>query len=180
MIEHIPDLVKAGIDSYKIEGRMKTALYVADVARTYRQAIDDYFESPELYESKKGYYMDEISKCTYRQYTTGFFYGKTTHESQIYDNNTYVRKYVYLGIVRDVTPDGYAVMEQRNKFCVGDRVEVMKPDGRDVVATVEAMRDEQGQPMTSCPHPQQYMEVKFSEVPDKMNLIRVKEATPQQ
>ncbi len=180
MIEHIPDLVKAGIDSYKIEGRMKTALYVADVARTYRQAIDDYFESPELYESKKGYYMDEISKCTYRQYTTGFFYGKTTHESQIYDNNTYVRKYVYLGIVRDVTPDGYAVMEQRNKFCVGDRVEVMKPDGRDVVATVEAMRDEQGQLMTSCPHPQQYMEVKFSEVPDKMNLIRVKEATPQQ
>ena len=180
MIEHIPDLVKAGIDSYKIEGRMKTALYVADVARTYRQAIDDYFESPELYESKKGYYMDEISKCTYRQYTTGFFYGKTTHESQIYDNNTYVRKYVYLGIVRDVTPDGYAVMEQRNKFCVGDRVEVMKPDGRDVVATVEAMRDEQGQRMTSCPHPQQYMEVKFSEVPDKMNLIRVKEAIPQQ
>ena len=180
MIEHIPDLVKAGIDSYKIEGRMKTALYVADVARTYRQAIDDYFESPELYESKKGYYMDEISKCTYRQYTTGFFYGKTTHESQIYDNNTYVRKYVYLGIVRDVTPDGYAVMEQRNKFCVGDRVEVMKPDGSDVVATVEAMRDEQGQLMTSCPHPQQYMEVKFSEVPDKMNLIRVKEAIPQQ
>ena len=180
MIEHIPDLVKAGIDSFKIEGRMKTALYVADVARTYRQAIDDYFESPELYESKKGYYMDEISKCTYRQYTTGFFYGKTTHESQIYDNNTYVRKYVYLGIVRDVTPDGYAVMEQRNKFCVGDRVEVMKPDGRDVVATVEAMRDEQGQLMTSCPHPQQYMEVKFSEVPDKMNLIRVKEATPPQ
>ena len=180
MIEHIPDLVKAGIDSYKIEGRMKTALYVADVARTYRQAIDDYFESPELYESKKGYYMDEISKCTYRQYTTGFFYGKTTHESQIYDNNTYVRKYIYLGIVRDVTPDGYAVMEQRNKFCVGDRVEVMKPDGRDVVATVEAMRDEQGQLMTSCPHPQQYMEVKFSEVPDKMNLIRVKEAIPQQ
>ena len=180
MIEHIPDLVKAGIDSYKIEGRMKTALYVADVARTYRQAIDDYFESPELYESKKGYYMDEISKCTYRQYTTGFFYGKTTHESQIYDNNTYVRKYVYLGIVRDVTPDGYAVMEQRNKFCVGDQVEVMKPDGRDVMVTVEAMRDEQGQPMTSCPHPQQYMEVKFSEVPDKMNLIRVKEATPQQ
>ena len=75
MIEHIPDLVDAGIDSFKIEGRMKTALYVADVARTYRQAIDDYFTSPELYESRKDYYMDEISKCTYRQYTTGFFYG---------------------------------------------------------------------------------------------------------
>ena len=110
MIEHIPDLVDAGIDSFKIEGRMKTALYVADVARTYRQAIDDYFTSPELYESRKDYYMDEISKCTYRQYTTGFFYGKPTHEGQIYDNNTYVRKYTYLGIVGGITEDGYAVM----------------------------------------------------------------------
>ena len=120
MIEHIPDLVDAGIDSFKIEGRMKTALYVADVARTYRQAIDDYFESPKLYESKKDYYMEEISKCTYRQFTTGFFYGPTTHETQIYDNNTYVRGYVFLGIIREVDEEGYALIEQKNKFCVGD------------------------------------------------------------
>ena len=93
MIEHIPDLVEAGIDSFKIEGRMKTALYVADVARTYRQAIDDYFQSPSLYESRKEYYMQEISKCTYRQFTTGFFYGPATHDTQIYDNNTYVQGY---------------------------------------------------------------------------------------
>lgn len=72
MIEHIPDLVQAGIDSFKIEGRMKTALYVADVARTYRQAIDDYFDSPELYAANLDHYRDEISKCTYRQFTTGF------------------------------------------------------------------------------------------------------------
>lgn len=174
MIEHIPDLVDAGIDSFKIEGRMKTALYVADVARTYRQAIDDFFVSPELYESRKAYYMDEISKCTYRQYTTGFFYGPTDHESQIYDNNTYVKKYTYLGIVRDVTEDGYAVMEQRNKFCVGDVVEIMKPDGNDGAATVLAIRDEDGRPMESCPHPQQHIEVRFSETPEAMNLIRVK------
>lgn len=174
MIEHIPDLVDAGIDSFKIEGRMKTALYVADVARTYRQAIDDFFISPELYESRKEYYMDEISKCTYRQYTTGFFYGKTTHESQIYDNNTYVKKYTYLGIVNQVTEDGYAQMEQRNKFCVGDEVEIMKPDGKDVVVKVVAMRDEWGKEMESCPHPQQKIEVLFSETPEAMDLIRVK------
>ncbi len=174
MIEHIPDLVDAGIDSFKIEGRMKTALYVADVARTYRQAIDDYFTSPELYESRKEYYMDEISKCTYRQYTTGFFYGKTTHESQIYDNNTYVKKYTYLGIVNQVTEDGYAQMEQRNKFCVGDEVEIMKPDGKDIVVKVVAMRDEWGKEMDSCPHPQQKIEVLFSETPEAMDLIRVK------
>lgn len=172
MIEHIPDLVDAGIDSFKVEGRMKTALYVADMARTYRQAIDDYFESPELYESRKNYYMEEISKCTYRQYTTGFFYGKATHESQIYDSSTYVKKYAYLGIVHRLTEDGYAVMEQRNKFCVGDQVEMMKPDGRDRLVRVEAMRDEEGNSMDSCPHPKQNIEVLFSDVPEPMDLIR--------
>ncbi len=173
MIEHIPDLVQAGIDSFKIEGRMKTALYVAAVARTYRQAIDDYFASPEKYESRKEYYMEEISKCTYRQYTTGFFFGKPTHEAQIYDNNTYVRKYIYLGIVSDVTEDGYARLEQRNKFCVGDEVEIMRPDGQDAYVRVTGMRDEKGNSIDSCPHPQQIIEVRFSELPEAGNLIRV-------
>ncbi|MBR1741999.1 MAG: U32 family peptidase [Lachnospiraceae bacterium] len=173
MIEHMPDLIDAGIDSFKIEGRMKTALYVADVARTYRMAIDDYFSSPELYESKKAYYMDEISKCTYRQYTTGFFYGPTTHESQIYDNNTYVQKYVYLGLVGDAGENGFVWMEQRNKFSVGDTVEVMKPDGRNVSVTVEKMLDEWGKEMESCPHPKQRIQVRFSEVPEYLDLIRV-------
>lgn len=173
MIEHLPDLIGAGIDSFKIEGRMKTALYVADVARTYRMAIDDHFTSPELYESKKSYYMDEISKCTYRQYTTGFFYGPTTHESQIYDNNTYVQKYVYLGLVGERLENGFVWMEQRNKFSVGDRVEIMKPDGRNVSVTVEKMLDEKGREMESCPHPKQKMQVLFSEVPEKLDLVRV-------
>ena len=145
MIVHIPDLVDAGIDSFKIEGRMKTALYVADVARTYRQAIDDYFESPKLYESKKDYYMEEISKCTYRQFTTGFFYGPTTHETQIYDNNTYVRGYVFLGIIREVDEEGYALIEQKNKFCVGDEIEIMKPSGENVTVKVLDMKNEKGE-----------------------------------
>ena len=173
MIGHIPDLVNAGIDSFKIEGRMKTALYVADVARTYRQAIDDYFTSPELYESRKEYYMQEISKCTYRQYTTGFYYGPTTHESQIYDNNTYVKGYIYLGIVQEVDGDGYAALEQRNKFCVGDTVEIMKPDGENLPVTVEKMLDEKGQDIGSCPHPQQKIKVIFSEAPEAMDIIRI-------
>lgn len=175
MIEHIPDLVKAGIDSFKIEGRMKTALYVAAMARTYRQAIDDYFISPERYESRKEYYREEISKCTYRQYTTGFFYGQPTHETQIYDDSTYERKYRYLGTVSAVTEDGYARLEQRNKFCVGDEVEIMRPDGRDAYVKVAAMRDEKGNRIQSCPHPQQVIEVQFSEMPEAGNLIRVSE-----
>ena len=175
MIEHNPDLVDAGVDSFKIEGRMKTALYVADVARTYRQAIDDYFESPKLYESKKEYYMEEISKCTYRQFTTGFFYGPTTHETQIYDNNTYVRGYVFLGIIRDIDKEGYALIEQKNKFCVGDEIEIMKPSGENVMVKVLDMKNEKGEKVESCPHPGELVRILLSEKPEIMNLIRVKE-----
>lgn len=180
MIEHIPDLVQAGIDSFKIEGRMKTALYVADVARTYRQAIDDYFESPEKYESKIPYYQEEISKCTYRQFTTGFFYGKPTHETQIYDNNTYVRGYVYLGLAGAKDENGYVEMEQRNKFCVGDEVEIMKPSGENVIVKVLGMKDEWDKDMESCPHPKQKIKVLFSQVPDELDLIRVVANQPEE
>ena len=172
MIEHIPDLVKAGIDSFKIEGRMKTALYVADVARTYRQAIDDYFVSPDLYQSRLAYYMEEISKCTYRQFTTGFFYGPTTHESQIYDNNTYVQSYTYLGLVYAVDEKGLCQMEQRNKFSVGEQVEVMKPSGENITVTVKAIYDEEGNPQESCPHSKQKIFVDFGEKLEPYDLIR--------
>lgn len=174
MIEHIPDLVEAGIDSFKIEGRMKTALYVADVARTYRQAIDDYFQSSSLYESRKEYYMQEISKCTYRQFTTGFFYGPATHDTQIYDNNTYVQGYTYLGTVGEVTEDGYISLVQKNKFCVGDTVEVMKPSGEDITVHVSDMRDEKGMRIESCPHPGQNIQVLLDGKADEMDIIRVK------
>lgn len=176
MIGHIPDLVKAGIDSFKIEGRMKTALYVADVARTYRQAIDDYFMSPKRYESKIPYYESEISKCTYRQFTTGFFYGTPTHEAQIYDNNTYVRGYRYLGLAGKPDSEGYVTIEQRNKFSVGDEVEIMKPSGEDLTVSVESMLDEYGKTIDSCPHPKQMIRVRFSQIPEEMDLIRVREA----
>ena len=174
MIEHIPDLVEAGIDSFKIEGRMKTALYVADVARTYRQAIDDYFASPELYESRLEYYRQEISKCTYRQYTTGFFYGPATHESQVYDNSTYVKEYTYLGIAGNVDEMGFVEMEQKNKFCVGDQVEVMKPSGENLSVTVERMLDGRGRETDSCPHPKEKIKVLFSQAPEAMDIIRVR------
>ncbi len=155
MVTHIPDLVAAGIDSFKVEGRMKTALYVADVTRTYRQAIDDYFTDPKLYESRLDYYREEISKGTYRLYTTGFFYGKPDENSQIYDNNTYIKEYTYLGIINGQNSQGLYSLEQRNKFCVGDTIEVMKPDGKDLTVTVKAMTDSEGNAIESCPHPKQ-------------------------
>lgn len=173
MIEHIPDLIEARIDSFKIEGRMKTALYVADVARTYRQAIDDYYKSPGLYESRLDYYRQEIAKCTYRQFTTGFFYGPATHDTQIYDNNTYVQGYTYLGTVGQASGDGYVPMVQKNKFCVGDIVEIMKPSGEDITACVKDMRDKSGAHIDSCPHPGQEIEVLFDGRAEEMDIIRI-------
>ena len=174
MIEHIPELVNAGIDSFKIEGRMKTALYVAVVSRTYRQAIDDYFENPKKYEENIPKYKTLISQCTYRQYTTGFFFGKPDETTQIYDCNVYERDYVYLGISGEPLEDGSFVIEQKNKFCVGDKIEIMKADGRDIEANVISITDQDGVAMESCPHPKQIITIKLDQVPEAGDILRMK------
>ncbi len=176
MIGHIPEMVNAGIDSFKIEGRMKTALYVATVARTYRKAIDDFLESEEKYRANMDWYLAEISKCTYRQFTTGFYFGKPDESTQIYDNNTYVSEYIYLGIVGSLTRvagEDCVRIEQRNKFSVGDAIEIMKPDGTNVAVEVLAMYDEQGRSIESCPHSRQIIDVKLSRTPDIYDILRV-------
>lgn len=175
MIEHIPDLIEAGIDSYKIEGRMKTALYVATVARTYRKAINDYLESPEKYKENMPWYLDQISNCTYRQFTTGFFYGKPSEETQIYDNNTYEKGYTYLGIVGPRNEEGLYRIEQRNKFSVGETIEVMKPNGDNISVVVKRLVDEKGQEMESCPHPQQVFYVDLGMELDAYDILRRQE-----
>ena len=172
MIEHIPELVNAGIDSFKIEGRMKTALYVAVVSRTYRQAIDDYFEDPQKYIDNIPYYKKEIAKCTYRQFTTGFFFGPTTHDSQIYDNNTYVKGYEYLGTIHESLEDGRGVFEQKNKFSVGDEVEIMKPTGENIVTKVLSMQDKKGENVDSCPHPGQRITLQTECTLQEYDIIR--------
>lgn len=197
MIEHIPELVEAGIDSFKIEGRMKTALYVATVARTYRRAIDDYFVSEDRYRANMDWYRAEIAKCTYRKFTTGFYFGKADENTQIYDESTYVSEYIYLGIVSAVTVAGAAAdqgteaagsaavesqnaqkalsarIEQRNKFSVGDEIEIMKPGGENIPVRVLAMYDGEGNPVESCPHPKQVIDVRLSETPAVGDILRV-------
>ena len=175
MIDHIPELVEAGIDSFKIEGRMKTALYVATVARTYRMAIDDYFESPDKYRENIPKYKKLISQCTYRQYTTGFFFGKPDETTQIYDANVYERDYVYLGIVGDETAPLEYSLEQKNKFYTGQKIEVMKPDGRDIEVRVVSIKDEEGNEMESCPHPKQKLTINLGMELDKGDILRMKD-----
>ena len=143
MIEHIPEMISAGIDSFKIEGRMKTALYVATVARTYRKAIDDYLEDEEKYRANMPWYLDQISNCTYRQFTTGFYFG-----------------------------NGMYRIEQRNKFSVGEQIEIMKPDGRNVEATVGRIVNEEGNEQESAPHPKQVLYVDLSGKADRYDILR--------
>lgn len=178
MLAHIPDLIDAGIDSYKIEGRMKTALYVATVARTYRKAIDDCLTSLAQYEANMEWYQKQIRSCTYRQFTTGFFYGKPSEEAQIYDNNTYEKGYTYLGIAGPANDEGMCRIEQRNKFSVGEQIEIMKPDGTDLVATVLRMVDEEGNEMTSCPHPKQVFYVQLDTPIEEYDILRREEDEP--
>ncbi len=172
MIEHLDDLIDAGVDSMKIEGRMKTALYVATVARTYRKAIDDYLESPEKYKSNMDWYRDQISNCTYRQFTTGFFYGKPDENSQIYDSNTYVKEYTYLGFAEEIDERGFARITQRNKFTVGETIEIMKPNGDNVQTVVRGIYDSEGSAMESAPHPQQTLFVDLDQEISVYDILR--------
>ena len=173
MIEYIPELMESGIDSFKIEGRMKTALYVATVARTYRMAINDYRKDINLYKERIPFYKQEIAKCTYRQYTTGFFFGKPDENTQIYESNTYCKEYTYLGTITDCKNGMYKI-EQKNKFLVGDEVEIMKPDGRNIITKVLNITDEEGNSMESAPHPKQILYVDFGMELDRYDIIRQK------
>ena len=171
MIEHIPEMMESGIDSFKVEGRMKTALYVATVARTYRMAIDDYKKSPDYYRERIPFYKSEIAKCTYRQYTTGFFFGKPDENTQIYDSNTYVKEYTYLGLIEGKNDKGYKIT-QRNKFVVGETIEVMKPNGDNIQVEVKGIYTEDGESRESAPHPKEVLYVDLGIELEEFDILR--------
>ena len=172
MIEHIPEMVEAGIDSFKIEGRMKTALYVATVTRAYRLAIDAFRRDPEEYRANLAWYREEISKCTNREFTTGFYFGKPGPDSQIYENSTYITNSVYLGRVDAVDGEGRCRLEQKNKFSVGEELELMKPDGRNIPVTVRGIWDMEGNPQESCPHARQIIDVDLGMAAEPFDILR--------
>ena len=172
MIEHIDKLIEAGIDSLKIEGRMKTALYIATVARTYRKAIDDYYKGKDVYFSNLDEYKKEISMCTYRDFTTGFYFGKPDENTQIYDNNTYVTGATYYGTIESVDEEN-AYFEQKNKFKVGDTLIAMKPDFTNLKINVIEMYDlRTNEKIDSCPHSKQKLKVKFSDKVEVLDILR--------
>jgi len=174
MIDHIPDLIENGVQSFKIEGRMKTPFYVGTVVKAYRQAIDDYMADPALYESRKEYYLEEVSKASHREYTTAFYYGKPSGNEQVYTNNSYIRDYDFIGMVEEDYREetGCAVVMQRNKFEVGEEIEVMPAKGDSWKMTVTKMWNEDGEEVLSAPHPQQILKVQFDKPVKKFDMLR--------
>ena len=186
MIEYLPQMIEAGIDSLKVEGRMKSLLYAASVARTYRMAIDDHFSEisggpGRKYSENIAFYKSEISKFTYREYTTGFFFGKPSESAQIYDESTYIKEWVYLGMItedkKQISGRTYYGLEQKNKFCAGDTVEIMTPDGRNIQAAVLDMEDDKGNKISSCPHPGMHFYVDLGAELEVYDIIRMNKAS---
>lgn len=179
MIEHIPELIDAGIMSLKIEGRIKTCFYVGTIIRAYREAIDDYLKDPDLYESKKEYYVQEVAKASYRGFTTGFYYGKPNQEEQIYTTSSYIRTYDFIGMVIDYDNEsGFATIEQRNKFVVGDKVEFLRHNGDIFEMTIEEMYDDKGERITEAPHPQQIIKLKVTDCVEEFDMMRKEAENP--
>lgn len=175
MINHIPDLVKAGVDSFKVEGRMKTEYYVANVIRAYRKAIDDYFEDEQKYLNSSEIYLSMIKKASYRDFTTGFFYDRPTEEDQNYETASYIRDYDYCAMILDYDKETKtAKIMQKNKFVLGDKVEVMSQLGDDFEITIEDLKDEKGEPVESAPHPEQILTIKLDREVRLYDMIRKK------
>ncbi|WP_418792298.1 peptidase U32 family protein [Phosphitispora sp. TUW77] len=172
MIEHIPELVKAGIDSFKIEGRMKSVHYVATVIGAYREALDTYYANPDTY-TFDSRWMDEIHKVSHREYTTGFFFGKENMRGEKTDTSNYRRDYDFIGIVREyIAEEGKAVIEQRNRFEVGDLLEITGPETRVFYQKVDSLSDAEGNAIDIAPHPQQIVTMPVDNPVKPLDMLR--------
>ncbi|MBR0308755.1 MAG: U32 family peptidase [Mogibacterium sp.] len=179
MIDRIPDLADAGVFSLKIEGRMKSMYYVATVVSAYRAAIDSYLSDPDNYSFDQAHF-DELCKASHREFTHGFYYNKPTDKDQNYLTSAYIRDYSFVGLVRETDEEsGLTIVEQRNKFSVGDTVELFGPLTPYYEEVITEMYDEEGVPVESAPHPQQILKIRFKKTPPAGFIIRKKKAAVQ-
>ena len=172
MLEYLPQLIDAGISSFKIEGRMKSIFYIAHVIKAYRKALDEYYRDSAGH-SYDPAWAAEMCKASHREFTTGFYFRKPTGEDQEYRSSSYTREYSFVGLVRDYdSTTGIATVEQRNKMDVGDVVEVFGPQGDAFVQTIDSMKDEEGNSVMSAPHPQQILKIKMAQPVAGMYMLR--------
>lgn len=173
MLEHVPALIESGINSFKIEGRMKSAYYVATVIRAYRMAIDEYFENPEKQVDKM--WMEEIKKASYRDFTTGFYFEKPGENEQLYDTTSYIREYDFIGIVLDYDESTkIATIEQRNRFFVGDEIEIFGPKKEYETQIVEKIWDEDNKEVEVANRAKQIVKIKVDKPVEKLYILRKK------
>ena len=174
MIEHIPELIEAGIYSFKLEGRMKSSFYVATVVSAYRKAIDEYQKDPANYKFDPKW-LEELSKASHREYTTGFYFDKTTGNDQIYNTSSYIREYDFVGLVLAYNEEtGIATVEQRNRLIVGDEIEVLRPDGSYFTQTISQIVNEEGESIRTAPHPQMIMQIPMDQKVCEFSILRRK------
>ncbi len=173
MLEHIPELVRSGVTSLKIEGRMKSAFYVATIVRAYRMALDAFLRDPENYVFQQSW-LEEVSKVSHRSFTTGFFFDNPGPESQNYGTSNYIKTWEFVGVVKDYESDGMLLIEQRNRIQKGDWVEIMQPNGQDIPLTITEMWDMEGNLITSAPHPQMLLKIRLDQPVLKDSMLRKK------
>ncbi len=175
MIEHIPELIKSGITSFKLEGRVKTEYYVATVVKAYREAIDSYLSNPEKYAFNPKW-TDELSKVSNRHYTTGFYLGKPDSDAQVYGSSSYIRTYEIVAMVEGYDEStGETILSQRNRFFAGDELEIVPPVGDFIPYTVDKMKNEDDEEITSAPHAQQIIKMRLpGQFPERTMLRKTR------
>lgn len=172
MIEHVPELIGAGLTSFKIEGRVKSEFYVATVVGAYRRAIDACFADPVHYQTDPAW-MEELKKVSHRGYTTGFYFGRPGAAGQNYASSAYIREYDMIGVVIDYNEKtGMAKIVQKNRFFVGDTVEFLRPVGKFYTQKIREMTDENGVSLTVANRPQSIVYVKTEQPVEKDTFLR--------
>lgn len=172
MIHSVDKLIESGLDSLKIEGRMKSVYYVANVVRAYREAIDTYYRDPEHFVYNPEWFA-EIKKVSHREFTDGFYENKPSEESQLYGSSAYIRSYDFVGVVKSYDAvTGMAVVEQRNNFKVGDALEVIGPNYYQSEMVVTSILNEKGDSIEVAPHAQQLVQVKMTEPVEPYYILR--------
>ncbi|EQK42702.1 peptidase U32 family protein [Paraclostridium bifermentans] len=172
MINYIPQIIESGINSFKIEGRMKTAYYVATTVRAYRMAIDEYIKDPENWEFNP-MWLEELKKGSHRHFSEGFYLGKTSTRDQNYESASYVRNYDFIGVVRGHEEEsGLVIVEQRNRMFVGDEIEIIGPYKETMYGKILEMYNEENEPIESAPHAKQIVKMKLDIPVEEHYMLR--------
>ena len=172
LLPYLPDVIASGVDSLKIEGRMKSVHYAASVVKAYREAIDSYFAAPEQFEVKKEW-VEELDKVSHRAYTTGFYYGRPTEKDQIYGTSSYTQTSDFVGLVLDYDEKtGFATVEQRNNMKVGQEIEIFQPHLAGYRQILQEMYNDEEEAIQVAPHPQQIVKIRMDKPVEPYGILR--------